>query len=572
MRTTFPHEIDRLAILSYDCSFARFIKKMKVLTAAQMQQVDRWSTERYHIPGLLLMETAGSNIVTAIEQHFGPLSVKHVKIFCGKGNNGGDGAVIARHLWLRGAIVELFLLGKLEDTRGDARINFEIIKKLAAVEMPQLAFQEIEMSEELHDILIEPCDLYVDALFGTGGTRPLTGLYKELVEQLNESATPIVAVDLPSGLNADNPNLIGPTIKAQLTVTMTAAKLANVLPPGMHYNGNLVVVPIGSPATLIPASGSNVTLVDAELIEHLLARTRRSPAAHKNMVGNVLLIAGSLGKTGAATLAATATLRAGAGLVTVATPQSAQPTLAASSPAEIMTLPLAETSTGTLSATALAQIMALADKKQIIGVGPGLGTNDDTRKFMRGLLDQPFPALIIDADGLNSLSPWPDKLNLTPDRPVILTPHIGEMARLAHTTNEEAAKSRLDLARRFAQQHQVIVVLKGERTLIAAPNGELYINPTGNAGMATAGSGDVLAGLIAGLIAQLPQISATTALQATLAAVYLHGLAGDLAAKTLGQRSLLAGDLIQYLAAAILTLGGEFEKRNIFDPFSRRDF
>jgi NAD(P)H-hydrate epimerase len=311
-----------------------------------------------------------------------------------------------------------------------------------------------------------------------------------------------------------------------------------------------------------------LTLVEQDRIENLLAATHRSPSAHKNDVGNVLIIAGGRGKTGAAGLTAESTLRAGVGLVTLATPQSCQPILASSAALEIMTEPLDETIDGTVSAAALKPALKLAEKKSLIAIGPGLGVNEESRKFLYALVEQRPCPLVIDADGLNSLSPWPEGLQGSSEKPLILTPHPGEMARLTGGKSADVASARIDLARKFATTNQVILVLKGERTVIAAPDGEVFINPTGNAGMATAGAGDVLTGIIAGLLGQAP----TRALECAIAGVYLHGLAGDLAAKALGQRSLIASDLIKQLPAAILAVGGEIEKRNISDPLSRRNF
>ncbi len=540
---------------------------MKILTAAQMQQIDRLTSEEFGVPGLTLMETAGVSAVSVIEAHFGSLSSKQVTIFSGKGNNGGDGAVIARHLWLRGARVKFFLLGKLEDTRGDARINFEAVKKLAVVEQARLYFQEIEFTAELDQALNSQCDLYIDALFGTGAARPLTGIYQHLVKRLNESNIPLVAVDLPSGLSADNPEIIGPTLEASLTITMTAPKLANVLPPALHYNGKVVVIPIGSPNSLIDSCGAQLNLITPQIVDNFLTLSRRSVSVHKNGVGDVLIIAGGRGKTGAAGLTATAALRAGAGLVTLATPASCQQVSASSLPLEIMTEPLAETTTGLVADTALAKAKTLAEKRNVVALGPGLGSSGETDQFVHSFVAQCLCPLIIDADGLNALSPWSANLLIPPDRPTILTPHPGEMARLSNGEKPDSTTARMTIARHFATTYKVILVLKGEATLIAAPNGEIFVNPTGNAGMATAGAGDVLTGIIAGLLAQAPLHS----LAATLAGVYLHGLAGDFAAKALGQRSLLAADITNHLAAAILSIGGEVEKRNFFHPLGRRN-
>ncbi|MEW6730542.1 MAG: NAD(P)H-hydrate dehydratase [Acidobacteriota bacterium] len=535
---------------------------MKVLTATQMQQVDRLTTERFGVLGLTLMETAGVSAVVAMERHFGSLTGKQVKIFCGKGNNGGDGAVVARHLWLRGALVELFLLGKFSETRGDAYVNFEAVKKLAEIETPRLIFHETETSEELHKVFSNPCDLYVDALFGTGAARPLAGIFKEVAERFNDSKQPVVAIDIPSGLSADSSDIIGPTVRAQLTITMTAPKVANIVPPAYHYNGLLVVVPIGSPDSLIRESGARLNLVEQEEVSRFLITSRRRAQAHKNNVGNVLVVAGGRGKTGAAALTAESVLRTGAGLVTVATPHSCQQVLAGNAALEVMTEPLEETADGVIAAAALNTALRLAERKQLIALGPGLGSSSETRQFVNELVKQRPGPMVIDADGLNCLAPWPAQLTGSQEKPIILTPHPGEMQRLLGSKLAESMATRIDTVREFAITNQVILVLKGERSLIATPDGEVYVNPTGNAGMATAGAGDVLTGIIAGLLAQ----SASNPLAATIAGVYLHGLAGDLAAQALGQRSLLASDLIEQLAAAILVVGGELEKRNFFDP------
>ncbi|MBI4854020.1 MAG: NAD(P)H-hydrate dehydratase [Acidobacteria bacterium] len=535
---------------------------MKILTASQMQQVDRLTTEQFGVLGLTLMETAGSSATIAIINQFSTL--KYVQIFCGKGNNGGDGAVIARHLWLKGIKVDLFLIGKLEETKGDAYINFAAIKNLAAVETTSLTYQEIESLSDLYKTLQKPCDLYVDALFGTGASRPLAGIYQELVELLNRSTTPIVAIDIPSGLNADSSQIIGTTIKAALTTTMTAPKLANVLPPAMHYNGNLVVIPIGSPDSLVNSCGSQLNLVEQKDIIKFLAISRRNSNYFKNNVGHVLVVAGGQGKIGAAGLTSQAVLRAGAGLVTLASPKSCQQALSSNIGLEIMTESLSENTKGLISNDALKTILDLANNKSLIAIGPGLGTSEDSAKLMLELIkNRPCP-LVIDADGLNSLSPWPIGLEATEEKPIIITPHPGEMARLLGVKTSDVNHNRLDLVRKLATDYKLIVVLKGERSLIAAPNGEVYINTTGNAGMATAGSGDVLTGIIAGLLAQAPN----EALLATITGVYLHGLAGDLAVNLVGQRSLIASDLTNHLAQAIIQVGGEIEKRNISNSLS----
>ncbi|MBL8148948.1 MAG: NAD(P)H-hydrate dehydratase [Blastocatellia bacterium] len=527
---------------------------MKIVTSSQMQLVDRLTTEKFTLPSILLMETAGLSSVEVIEGEFP--TAKHIRVFSGRGNNGGDGAVVARHLWIRGRKVELFLLGQLDETKGDARINFETVKSLSCIES-RLSFQEISSSDQLQRIFSAPCDLYVDALFGTGASRPLTGMYADLVDLLNRSNIPIVSIDIPSGLGADSSEIIGTTVRAELTVTMSAPKIANILPPASHYNGKLKVVSIGSPSILFAESGSKLNLVEKEQITEFLKNSHRSSSAHKNEVGHVLLVAGGRGKTGAALLAAEAVLRAGAGLVTVATPSSCQQVLAAKAALEIMTEPVEETPQGTFADAAVKTVLELSQRKTLIAFGPGVGS--DTKLFAETLLKDSQLPLLIDADGLNALAPWPEKPTTDASRPpVIITPHIGEMQRLLGDKLPTSAIGRADVVREFAVKNRLIVVLKGENSLIASPDGEVYVNPTGNAGMATAGSGDVLTGIASALLAQKPD----QPLEAVVAAVYLHGLAGDLAAERVGQRSLIASDIIKQLPSAIVSLGGEFEKRN----------
>ena len=330
-----------------------------------------------------------------------------------------------------------------------------------------------------------------------------------------------------------------------------------MLPPACYASGRLIVAPIGTPDELLTESGANLQIVEETQITTWLRASRRAPDAHKGLVGDVLLMAGSRGKTGAAALSAEAVLRAGAGLVTVATAQSAQSLLVTQTRTEVMTEPLAETSDGAIARDALTRAIELAQKRTVIALGPGLSsTAESTRNFVREFVAQRNAPLVIDADGLNCLAPWPEELKGSDDLPIIITPHPGEMARLTGKTNAEIVADRISAAREFATRHHIITILKGSRTLVAATDGEIYVNPTGNAGMATAGSGDVLTGLTAGLLAQYP----AEPLQAALAAVYLHGLAGDIAAGEIGMRSLLAGDISNKISAAILRTGGEAEK------------
>jgi NAD(P)H-hydrate epimerase len=540
---------------------------MKILTAQQMREIDRLTVERFGISYAILMETAGSRVVEEVLSLKQEVGYTSYTVFCGKGNNGGDGAVIARLLWMRGAAnVNVFLLGRVEDTAGEARVNFEILRRLAAEQVRSsgwpLNFMEITREEGLDQALLADT-VIVDAIFGTGLTRPAQGLSARAIEFINEQkkfmsdSLTIVSVDLPSGLPSDGGQPIGPFVQADLTVSLTAPKIGNVISPSSDANGRLVVASIGSPDELLRETESPLHLVDEGGPSEWLRTSRRPASAHKNAVGDVLLIAGSRGKSGAAALASEAILRAGAGLATVATAASAQSLLVTRVIKEVMTEPLAETESGAIAEAALVRALELAEKRNVIAIGPGLSSSEEsTRAFVRAFVEGRRAPLVIDADGLNALAPWPEELKGAESLPIVITPHPGEMARLTGKTNAEVVADGLNIAREFALRNHVITVLKGSRSLIASPVGEVYVNPTGNAGMATAGSGDVLTGLLAGLLAQRSE----DPLGATITAVYLHGLAGDLAAAKLGMRSLLASDLIAYLADAILQVGGDGER------------
>ncbi len=536
---------------------------MRILTAQQMRELDRLTVERCGISYATLMETAGSRVIEAIIENYGPVEGKHFAVFCGKGNNGGDGGVIARLLWLKGARVETFLFGQIAETKGEARSNFEIIKQLyeQAHQHHPLRPLFTEIGSKVEEIGAG-YDFVIDALFGTGLARPAEGVYERAIQEISlikkyEKAT-IISVDIPSGLPSDSSYPIGLHVHADLTVSFTLPKIGNILPPACYANGKLIVASIGTPDWLIEEeAGSSIQLVEEKQIADWLNVSRRPSDAHKGSVGDVLLIAGSLGKTGAAALASETILRAGAGLVTVATAKSAQAFLITQIKNEVMTAALDELESGAISHTAIDHALQLANNRTVIAIGPGLSSSDESaRRFVFEFVRQRTAPIVIDADGLNALAPWPEELKGSDESPIIITPHPGEMARLTGKPSAEVIADRIGIARDFAANHQVITVLKGSRTIIAAADGEVYVNPTGNAGMATAGSGDVLTGLTAGLIAQRSQ----EPLQATLAAVYLHGMAGDLAASKLGMRSLIASDIIENLSEAILSVGGESER------------
>jgi ADP-dependent NAD(P)H-hydrate dehydratase / NAD(P)H-hydrate epimerase len=377
----------------------------------------------------------------------------------------------------------------------------------------------------------------------------------------------IFSIDIPSGLNADSPELIGDSVQADLTVTFTAPKPANVLPPAAHLNGKLVIANLGSPSALVEAASPNLFLTEENDVRDWLISTRYRYGSFKNSHGHALIVAGSRGYTGAAVLCGNAAMNSGSGLVTVATPASAQSSVAAAVMPEVMTTSLAETDRGAASDQAVDHVMQLASKADVIAIGPGLSADDErTRRFVYSLVKQRVTPVVIDADGLNCLAKyssngWPKDLRGSKEAPLILTPHPGEMLRLLGTTDKSVLNDSLSVARSFATKYNLILLLKGTRSLVAAPDGRVFINPTGNPGLGTAGSGDTLTGIIAGFIAQAIATSNEDfdALLATVAALYVGGLAGDIAARKLGMRTMVASDIRKHLSEAIRSLDPQGE-------------
>jgi ADP-dependent NAD(P)H-hydrate dehydratase / NAD(P)H-hydrate epimerase len=513
---------------------------MRVLNAAQMRDADQRTIHEIGISSLVLMENAGRQVVAAIEALHGELLDRQVAVLCGRGNNGGDGFVVARTLLQRGVNASVFLIGRVADVRGDARTNLEILGRLG------LTVVEIADSQawELHFSEVRDCALIVDAMFGTGLNAPVSGLIESVIADVNASGITVVSIDLPSGLSADALEPIGPSIEADTTVTLGAPKLPLVLPPAEMRAGDIVIADIGIPTHVMDSlDGPHVALLTRHGMRELV--TPRAPDSHKGDFGRVLIIGGSRGKTGAAHLAALGALRSGAGLVTVATPACCQPIVAALG-AEYMTEPLDELDGG-LDPDCVDRVLDMA--RDVVALGPGLGQAPATRRFVAALVDRATMPLVIDADGLNAFHANPDQLTGREGRDVIITPHPGEMARLVGMSTDEVQASRMEIARNFAVAHHVYVVLKGHRTLVATPDERVFINPTGNPGMATGGTGDVLTGMIAAWLAQLLDAEAACKL-----GVYLHGMAGDLAEATQGEVAMTAGDLAGRLGDAVLDL------------------
>lgn len=514
---------------------------MKILTSSQMKEIDRKAIAELGIPGTVLMENAGIQVVEVLARIVDELGEADVVVVAGKGNNGGDGFVVARHLHNMGLRPSVLLLASKGEVRGDAGVNLGIALNMGIPVAEILSPEDWKRYRKA----LSRADLIVDALFGTGLTKPAEGLFARVIEDINAAPGLKAAVDIPSGLSSDTANIIGPAVRADLTVTLAAPKIAHVLPPAEDYVGRLFVAPIGIPPALFDDPGLKVELVERGDVLPLFAV--REPDTHKGTYGHVLVVAGSRGKTGAASLAAKAALRMGAGLVTVATPASCLPMIARSMD-ELMTEPLAETPEGTIGGKALSRVLELLKGKDALLLGPGISTHPETVKFVLGLLPRVRVPMVIDADALNIVA---SKLGVLAAlrAPTVLTPHPGEFARLTGLTTEAIFEDRLGVATSFAASHKVYLVLKGHRTFVACPDGCVHVNSTGNPGMATGGSGDVLGGMIASQLAQERDVEA-----ATVSAVYAHGLAGDMGAEALGEKALTAGDIIRFLPKALKDL------------------
>jgi NAD(P)H-hydrate epimerase len=504
---------------------------MKITTAAEMRDIDRATSEKYGVPSVTLMETAGAGVADFILEHYP--HAQRIAVVCGKGNNGGDGFVIARKLHDAGRVVEVILLARPDELKGDAAAMFQNLRA-ASVETSQ------QLSAEFSSAVANG-DLLVDAILGTGFKPPVKGVYAEAITAMNHSGKPVIAVDIPSGAESDSthPQAGEGIARADAIVTFTAPRPAHIF--GVLTRGPVVVVPIGSPDEAI-VSSLNLEVITPGDFSRLLAP--RPMDSNKGMYGHALIVGGSLGKSGAAAMAGMAALRAGAGLSTVAVPRSVMPSVA-SFAAELMTEPLPETRAGGIDTAALDKAAELSSAMTVVALGPGIGRQPETFEFVQELVRRVKSPMVIDADGLNAFQGKTELLDGS-QRPLVLTPHPGEMSRLTGMSIKAIQADRLNIARKFAREHQLVLVLKGNNTIIALPEGKVWVNPTGNPGMATGGTGDILTGMIVGVIGQMPDDVAG----ATIAAVYLHGLAGDVAAETMGEHSLTATDLLKGLPVA----------------------
>ena len=513
----------------------------KIITGAQMQELDHRTIAEARIPGTTLMERAGSGVVSCLEKVLGAPHGKVVTILCGKGNNGGDGFVVARLLHRRRANVRVLTLVPLSELSRDAATMYRRFVRRAGKSAVRLYTSKNQVQS-----LLRESDILIDALLGTGLASEVTGRYGEAIDSINEAGRPVVAVDLPSGLHADTGAMLGRAVRASFTVTFGLPKLGLYQNHGIDLAGLVTVVDLGIPQAYIDAIHCRTTLITNAFVQACLPARRLS--SHKGTFGHAGIIAGSVGKTGAAAMAARAALRVGAGLVTVAVPSSVNDVLEAKL-LEAMTAPMPETNARTLSRIAFDPLTAFIAARTAVAIGPGLSTHRETVELVQALVKQLDRPAVLDADALYALGGRTSLLTEC-KAPPILTPHPGEMARLeSGATPQTINVDRIGTATRLARERGVFVVLKGARTVIARPDGAAAICPTGNPGMATAGTGDVLTGMIVGLLAQ-----GLASWEAACVATYLHGYAGDLAAAAKGQAGLIAGDVIEQIPHALKTI------------------
>ena len=513
------------------------LEPMLVVTAAQMREMDRLTIQEYGVPSLTLMERAGEGIAKAILERFSKAAKKGVLVVAGKGNNGGDGFVVARLLKQKRIPCEVALLARRDELSADAAHNLSAFLKSKGkvVEIGANGLAQLGQRMSKNGLL-------VDAILGTGVKSEVTGLFAEAITLMNASGLPIVAVDIPSGLDTDRGLPLGVSIQAEMTVALGYPKLGEVIYPGLSYVGELAVSDIGIDGRAVEKVAPRTELLDRETIQWLVPR--RDPDTHKGTYGHLVVMAGSRGKTGAAILACQAAMRMGAGLVTLAAPRSLNDIFAGSL-VEVMTEPLRDNAAEEMEPLGDIDWRRLLERKNALLFGPGIGVTEAARNALRWLLENLAMPWVIDADGLTNLALDLDRLR-SAKSPPILTPHPGEMARLIGRDTAAVNKDRVGAAQFFAVEHRCHVVLKGARTVIATADGRVFINPTGNPGMASGGMGDVLAGMLAALLGQ--GLSPEDAMKL---GVYLHGFVGDQVAEAKGPIGLIASDIIEGLPAGI---------------------
>lgn len=516
---------------------------MKIVNGDQMKQLDRMAIDKFGIPGVVLMENAGLSVLEEVLKSIEQKENKEVMIVCGLGNNGGDGFVLARHLFNKGIPVKVVVVGNPSDIGGDAKKNYEIIHKLNVQIHILVGANNLKKFSET----IKGYGVIVDAIFGTGLKREIKGTMKEVIEIMNGSGKEIISIDLPSGIGANDGKVYGIAVKADKTVVLELLKIGNIRYPGAEYVGEKIIKNIGIPKAAIESMQLNGNLITRDMIKEILPDRPRD--TYKGNYGKVYVVAGSTGMTGAAVLTCKAALRSGAGLLKIPVPQSLN-TIMETRLTEAITVPVAEFKKGIVGIGDIGKILKTMEESDVIAVGPGSGTSRELEELLRNILENTSKPIVLDADALNSLAKRKELLQLI-QSPIVMTPHLGEMARLTEFDIDYINSNRIEVALEFSKKWNAIVVLKGARTVVAGPNGEVYMNETGNPGMSTAGSGDVLTGIVTGFISQ-----GIDPLKAAVAAVYIHGMAGDIAAEKLGEYGLLASDIVKQLPFAIKEIVG----------------
>ncbi len=513
---------------------------MKVVTSQQIREIDRKAMEENNLSGLILMENAGLRIFQSLKNIYPDLRLKKIIIFAGSGNNGGDGFVVARHLYNYGVKAKVFLLSPFNKVIGEAEENLNIINKMGVklFEVETTKLEEIQRT-------IQNSDLIIDAILGTGLQGKVTGLKAKIIDLINIANKDVLAIDLPSGLDTDTGKIEGSCIKATHTITLVLPKIGLLIFPGASYAGKVTVEDIGIPSYLLKNNKIKINITTKEIVKSLLPF--RATYSHKGSFGKVLILAGSVGMTGAAYLASEAAIRSGAGIVVLGIPRSLNPIMEVKL-TEVMTLPLAETEKQSLGEEAEETISKLMKNYSVLGIGPGISRQAETQRLVRKVIEKSNIPLVVDADAIYALSEDPTILKKT-KTPLVITPHPGEIAKLVNKDVDYILNNQLDITREIAQKYGIVVVLKGARTIITNKEGETYINVGDNSGMATGGSGDVLTGIICSLIAQ-----GADNFSAAITGVYIHSLAGNLARDIKGERGMIAGDILSQVPQAFLSL------------------
>jgi NAD(P)H-hydrate epimerase len=529
---------------------------MKIATPKEMANIDRRTIEDFGLPSIVLMENASKGIYDTLLERMGDLSLFNILVICGRGNNGGDGIALARHLHNAGISVKVALLCRKRDLRNDPKIQLKVALSSG------VNIEEIHEKRDLKKLKgdLEVSDLVVDGIFGTGfvaspirksrkgkipdeaGSTGTMEIPYRAIDLINQSEVPVLSIDLPSGLNGENGLVEGPCVQAALTATLGLPKPGLLFSPGREHSGKIEVIDIGIPEQAIDQEEIHLSMIEKYEMSELLPQ--RFADSHKGTYGMLLCISGSVGMTGAATLTALSALRSGCGLVTLGIPESLND-IVEEKVTEVITKPLPETDERTFALEALEDILSLLKNADVLAIGPGLSTHQETRALLRRVIERVTIPTVIDADGLNNLSFDSTPLK-NPKGNFILTPHPGELSRLIDLPVEDIKKNRIEVARTSSRDFRAVLVLKDSPTLIADPSGEVFINPTGNSGLATGGSGDVLTGMIAGFLAQ-----GSTSLNAARLGAYLHGLAGDIAMEEKTEYGLIASDILETIPKAI---------------------